>query len=58
MRNKMKKTPKNTTLLRPNCGDYDKQKISVVICDTDIPYRFTKSSCGGERKSFEMVTSA
>jgi len=26
----------------PDC-DYDKQDISVVICDTDIPYWSTKS---------------
>ena len=33
-------------------------EIYVVNCDTDIPYRFTKSWCGGDRKSVEIMTSA
>jgi hypothetical protein len=34
---------------------YDKWKISVVICDTDIPQR--QPSHGGDRKLFKVMTS-
>ena len=33
---------------------YDKWNISVGICDTD---RYSIASHGGDRKSFEMMTS-
>ena len=35
--------------------DYDNWNRFVVICDTDIPYG--QSSHGGERKTFEVMTS-
>ena len=38
---------------KPDC-DYDKQNISVVICDTDIPQWLTRS---GDFKTFEAMTS-
>jgi hypothetical protein len=35
---------------------YDKWDISMVICDTDIPYNGQPSLCG-DRKTFEVMTS-
>jgi len=34
---------------------YDKCNVSMVMCDTDILY--DQSSYGGDRKTFEVMTS-